>query len=65
MIRQVIGGSTPHDDREQYGSVLRQAFPLGLHSFEGLDLRLGSEGAGLRQGTSNTLSSSPSAEARC
>jgi hypothetical protein len=38
MVRHVIGGATPHDDREQYGPVLRRAFPLGLISFEGLGL---------------------------
>ncbi len=44
MVRERIGGSVPHDDREQYSSVLRRAFPLGLRSFEGLDGCLGASG---------------------
>jgi hypothetical protein len=46
MARELIGGTTPHVDREQYGSVLRRAFPLGLHSFEKLDLDSPANGPG-------------------
>ncbi len=59
MLRERIGGSVPHDDREQYGSVLRRAFPLGLRSFEGLD-GLGASGW-LHQQTSNVGREQPSA----
>lgn len=44
MLRQTIGATVPHDGREQFGSMLRRAYPLGLRSFEGLDEYFGASG---------------------
>lgn len=45
MVRDKIAVPAPHDGREQYGSMLRRAFPLGVGSFEGLDGHLEAIGA--------------------
>ena len=48
MLREAIGGTVPNDGREQFGSMLRRAYPLGLRSFEGLDEYFQARGAEYR-----------------
>lgn len=45
MVRKTIGRIAPHaDGREEFGSMLRRAYPLRLRSFEGLDEYFGASG---------------------